>query len=45
MADNKKYMLEITMESRAQDKHFYIKRSFPVEPRSKIDLNNLAGQL
>jgi hypothetical protein len=31
MADNKKYMLEITMESRTRDDQHYIKRSFPVE--------------
>ena len=38
MSDNKKYMLEITMESRAGDKHHYIKRSFPVE-RGVLDIS------
>ena len=37
MTDNKRYMLEITMESRIGDKHHYIKRSFPVE-KGQIDL-------
>jgi hypothetical protein len=37
MLDTKKYMLEITMESRAGDKQRYIKRSFPAE-NGQIDL-------
>ncbi|MDR0313826.1 MAG: hypothetical protein LBI14_09535, partial [Treponema sp.] len=37
MTDNKKYMLEITMESRTQDKHHYIKRSFPAE-KGNLDI-------
>ena len=31
------YMLEITMESRAGDKHRYIKRSFPAE-KGKLEI-------
>ena len=35
----KKYRLEITMESRRGDRHKYIKRSFPVEKGTVINLS------
>jgi hypothetical protein len=38
MAEDRKYMLEMTMESRAGDKHHYVKRSFPVAERTVFDI-------